>query len=89
LIGRISVPGAPLSNGRTAPSLSTKVGRAAASRRITARIVEGAFYNLDAPVARVCSAEVPMPHAKHLEEAALPQVDAIVATAQRVATGSQ
>lgn len=29
---------------------------------------------LDAPVARVCSAEVPMPYAKHLEEAALPQL---------------
>ena len=33
-----------------------------------------AFYDLDAPVARVCSAEVPMPYAKHLEDAALPQV---------------
>ena len=36
--------------------------------------MEGAFYELDAPVARVCSAEVPMPYAKHLEDAALPQV---------------
>ena len=43
---------------------------------IGARIVEGAFYELDAPVARVCSAEVPMPYAKHLEDAALPQVGA-------------
>ena len=40
---------------------------------IMARVVEGAFYDLDAPVARVCSAEVPMPYAKHLEQAALPQ----------------
>ena len=32
------------------------------------------FYDLDAPVERVCSAEVPIPYAKHLEEAALPQV---------------
>jgi pyruvate dehydrogenase E1 component beta subunit len=53
---------------------------------ITTRIVEGAFYSLDAPVLRVCSAEVPMPYAKHLEEAALPQVPAIVAAARRIVT---
>jgi pyruvate dehydrogenase E1 component beta subunit len=47
---------------------------------IVARIVEQAFYDLDAPVARVCSEEVPIPYAKHLEEAALPQVPRIVAT---------
>ena len=41
---------------------------------VSAQIMEGAFYDLDAPVARVCSAEVPMPYAKHLEDAALPQV---------------
>ena len=38
-----------------------------------------AFFDLDAPIARVCSAEVPMPYAKHLEQAALPQPDKIVA----------
>ena len=53
---------------------------------IIARIAEGAFYELDAPPARVCSAEVPVPYAKHLEEAALPQVPAIVA-AVRAAVG--
>jgi pyruvate dehydrogenase E1 component beta subunit len=46
---------------------------------VSARIVEGAFFDLDAPTARVCSAEVPMPYAKHLEQAALPQPDKIVA----------
>ena len=46
---------------------------------IVARIAEGAFYDLDAPPARVCSAEVPIPYAKHLEEAALPQPAQIVA----------
>lgn len=46
---------------------------------IMARIVEGAFFDLDAPIGRVCSAEVPMPYAKHLEQAALPQPDKIVA----------
>ena len=50
------------------------------SAEISARIMEGAFYELDAPVERVCSAEVPMPYAKHLEEAALPQVRTIVET---------
>ncbi len=47
---------------------------------VSARIMEGAFYELDAPVARVCSAEVPMPYAKHLEDAALPQAQAIAGT---------
>ena len=46
---------------------------------VSARIMEEGFYSLDAPVARVCSAEVPMPYAKHMEDAALPQVPAIVA----------
>ena len=45
---------------------------------ISAQIMEGAFYDLDAPVARLCSAEVPMPYAKHLEDAALPQATTIV-----------
>ena len=53
------------------------------SAEVIARVVEGAFYELDAPPERVCSAEVPMPYAKHLEEAALPQVPAIVAAARR------
>ncbi len=51
---------------------------------IMARIVEGAFYELDAPLARVCSAEVPIPYAKHLEVAALPQVDKIVAAVEKL-----
>ena len=46
---------------------------------VSAQIVENAFFDLDAPIARVCSAEVPMPYAKHLEQAALPQSDKIVA----------
>ncbi len=52
---------------------------------ISARIMEGAFYALDAPVARVCSAEVPIPYARHLETAALPQVPGIVARGARSA----
>ena len=51
---------------------------------IMARILEQAFYDLDAPPVRVCGAEVPIPYAKHLEEAALPQVDDIVAAVRRL-----
>jgi pyruvate/2-oxoglutarate/acetoin dehydrogenase E1 component len=46
---------------------------------ISARVMEQAFYDLDAPVQRVCSVEVPVPYAKHMEDAALPQVAQIVA----------
>lgn len=45
---------------------------------ISAQIMEGGFYDLDGPVARVCSAEVPIPYPKHLEDAALPQPEKIV-----------
>ena len=54
---------------------------------ISARIMEGAFYELDAPVGRVCSAEVPMPYAKHLEDAALPQADDVVAAVRKAMAG--
>jgi pyruvate dehydrogenase E1 component beta subunit len=40
--------------------------------------MEEGFDELDAPVARVCSREVPMPYAKHMEDAALPQPARIV-----------
>lgn len=51
---------------------------------ISARIMEQAFYELDAPVERICSAEVPMPYAQHMEQAALPQAETIVATVKRM-----
>jgi pyruvate dehydrogenase E1 component beta subunit len=54
------------------------------SAEISARIMEQAFYDLDLPVERICSAEVPMPYARHMEEAALPRVDTIIATAKRM-----
>jgi len=47
-------------------------------------LIERAFYDLDAPPARVCSEEVPMPYPKHLEDAALPMPPKIVAAACRV-----
>jgi pyruvate dehydrogenase E1 component beta subunit len=49
---------------------------------VSARIAERAFYELDAPVGRVCSVEVPIPYASHLEHAALPNVERIVAAVQ-------
>ncbi len=49
---------------------------------VSARIMEDAFWDLDAPVGRVCSAEVPIPYPRHLEEAALPQVPGIIAAAK-------
>jgi pyruvate/2-oxoglutarate/acetoin dehydrogenase E1 component len=54
------------------------------SAEISARLMERAFYELDGPVERICSAEVPLPYAKHLEQAALPQVETIVATITRM-----
>ncbi|MBV1786641.1 alpha-ketoacid dehydrogenase subunit beta [Marinobacterium sp. D7] len=57
------------------------------SAEITARIHEQAFYELDLPVQRVCAVEVPIPYAKHLEDAALPQVEEIVAAAKKVVNG--
>ena len=51
---------------------------------IASRISETAFFDLDAPVARVCSAEVPIPYPKHLEDAALPQPDRICAAVRGV-----
>ncbi len=51
---------------------------------VVARIMESAFYELDAPVGRVCSAEVPIPYARHMELAALPQVEGIVAAAREL-----
>ena len=51
---------------------------------VSARLMEQAFYELDAPVGRVCTAEVPLPYARHLEEAALPSPARIVAAARAV-----
>jgi pyruvate dehydrogenase E1 component beta subunit len=54
---------------------------------ILAQIGEDAFYELDSPLARVCSEEVPIPYAKHLEDAALPSPPKIVAAAKRLVPG--
>lgn len=51
---------------------------------LSATIMEDAFDQLDAPVLRVCSAEVPIPYAKHLEDAALPSAERIAAAVREV-----
>ena len=53
------------------------------SAEVMARIIEKEFWSLDAPLARVCSAEVPIPYSKHLELAALPSAERIVAAAKK------
>jgi pyruvate dehydrogenase E1 component beta subunit len=55
---------------------------------VIARVAERALYDLDAPPARVCSEEVPVPYARHLEEAALPQPAKIVAAVRAVTAAS-
>src|SRR5690606_7290525 len=52
---------------------------------VCTRIVEQAFFELDAPLRRVCSAEVPIAYARHMELAALPSVEQIVQAATEIA----
>jgi pyruvate dehydrogenase E1 component beta subunit len=54
------------------------------SAEISARIMENLFYELDLPVERLCSEEVPMPYSKHMEEAALPQPEKIIDIVKRM-----
>ena len=49
------------------------------SAEICTRIIEQAFWELDAPLGRVCSEEAPIPYPRHLEQAAIPQAWKIVA----------
>ncbi|WP_239992012.1 alpha-ketoacid dehydrogenase subunit beta [Rhodopila globiformis] len=58
------------------------------SAEIVARVVEQGFFDLDAPIGRVCSREVPIPYAAHLEQAALPQAAGIVAAARAAVKGA-
>jgi len=51
---------------------------------ISAQVMERGFDLLDWPVQRVCSAEVPIPYAKHLEDAALPSAEAVVAVVKEM-----
>jgi pyruvate dehydrogenase E1 component beta subunit len=50
------------------------------SAEVAARLADDSLYDLDAPIRRVCSREVPVPYAAHMEEATLPRIDDVVAT---------
>ncbi|MFD2247906.1 alpha-ketoacid dehydrogenase subunit beta [Pontibacter ruber] len=54
------------------------------SSEVSARIMERCFYELDAPVKRLCGAEVPIPYPKHLEDAAVPQPAQIVSSIKNI-----
>jgi pyruvate dehydrogenase E1 component beta subunit len=51
---------------------------------IVSRIYEGAFDYVDAPIRRVAQDEVPLPYNRTLEQAALPQVDDVLAAVREV-----
>lgn len=51
---------------------------------VSARITEKAFYELDAPVQRLCGVEVPIPYPKHLEDASVPQRGDIVRAVKKM-----
>ena len=54
------------------------------SSEIISRIMENAFFSLDAPVERLCGIEVPIPYPKHLEDASIPQKEDIVDSALKM-----
>jgi len=55
---------------------------------IAALIQEQAFDYLDAPIQRVTGADVPMPYAKRLEQAAIPHPEHVVSAAQAALEGA-
>lgn len=54
------------------------------SSEISARITEKVFYELDAPIKRLCGLEVPIPYPAHLEDASVPQKKDIVNEVQKI-----
>ena len=54
------------------------------SSEVSARIMEKCFYELDAPVQRLCGEEVPIPYPKHLEDASVPQPSQIIAVIKKM-----
>jgi pyruvate dehydrogenase E1 component beta subunit len=55
---------------------------------LAATIQEGAFDYLDAPIRRVAQAEVPLPYAKVMEQAALPKAQSLVEAIRRTLDAS-
>jgi pyruvate dehydrogenase E1 component beta subunit len=54
---------------------------------VAAAVTEASFWNLDAPVARLAAVEVPVPYARHLEQAAIPQTDDVVTAVRELIRG--
>jgi 2-oxoisovalerate dehydrogenase E1 component len=77
-------PGIITSVGKTQRAVIVDEGWRSGSlaAEVGMRIAEQAFWSLDAPLGRVCSEEVPIPYPRHLENAAIPQADKIVAAAK-------
>jgi pyruvate dehydrogenase E1 component beta subunit len=82
----LDVPGIAASVARTHRAVVIDEGWKTVSLagEVMALVMEEAFYELDAPVGRVCSREVPIPYAKPLEDAALPSIHRIVAAVKGV-----
>jgi pyruvate dehydrogenase E1 component beta subunit len=57
---------------------------ASVGAEISHQVMERAFDYLDAPIKRISMAEAPMPYAKNLEAAALPDVPKIIAAVKEV-----
>jgi pyruvate dehydrogenase E1 component beta subunit len=57
------------------------------SAEIVTRVSEKCIWELDAPPVRVCSQEVPVPYARHMEQAAVPSVEGIVEGARKAVRG--
>ena len=54
------------------------------SAEVVAIVAEEGLWDLDAPIRRVCGVEVPVPYAKHMEDASVPQVPGIVEAVREV-----
>jgi pyruvate/2-oxoglutarate/acetoin dehydrogenase E1 component len=59
-------------------------GRYGVSAEMAAVVAEGAFYDLDAPVTRLCAMHVPIPFSPALEDTTVPNERDVVALAQKL-----
>ncbi len=59
-------------------------GRYGVAGEIAATVAQGAFYDLDAPVSRLCAMHVPIPFSPSLEDATVPNERDVVALAQKL-----
>jgi pyruvate/2-oxoglutarate/acetoin dehydrogenase E1 component len=59
-------------------------GRYGVSAELAAVVAEGAFYDLDAPVTRLCAMHVPIPFSPALEDTTVPSERDVVALAQKL-----